>query len=75
MLLAARLRDLEVPMLVMFGDADTLTPPELAEIYCDNAPDCRSLIIENCAHVISSDQPEAYAEAVTGFALAVSAGE
>ena len=28
--LAARLRELRVPMLVMFGDADTLTPPELA---------------------------------------------
>ena len=67
--LAARVRGLQVPTLVMFGDADTLTPPELAHMYCDNAPDCTSVLIEDAAHVISSDQPEAYARAVTEFAL------
>jgi pimeloyl-ACP methyl ester carboxylesterase len=67
--LAARLRDLHVPTLVIFGDADTLTPPELAEVYCYNAPDCTSVIIEDSAHLISSDQPKAYARAVAEFAL------
>jgi 4,5:9,10-diseco-3-hydroxy-5,9,17-trioxoandrosta-1(10),2-diene-4-oate hydrolase len=67
--LAARVRELPVPTLVIFGDADTLTPPELARMYCDNAPDCASVLIEDAAHVVSSDQPEAYARAVTEFAL------
>lgn len=65
--LAARLRELQVAMLVMFGEYDTLAPPELAAIYCDNAPNCSSVLIPDAAHVISSDQPEAYATAVSDF--------
>jgi pimeloyl-ACP methyl ester carboxylesterase len=65
--LAARLRELRVPMLVMFGDADTLTPAELARMYCENAPECSSLLVHDAAHVISVDQPEEYATAVREF--------
>lgn len=67
--LAARLRDLHVPILVMFGDADTLTPPELARMYRDHTPNCASVLIPDAAHVISSDQPDAYATAVHEFAM------
>jgi len=67
--LAARLRDLRVPTLVMFGDADTLTPPDLSRMYCDNAPACGSVVIPDAAHAISTDQPEGYATAVRDFAL------
>lgn len=67
--LAARLRDLHVPTLVMFGEADTLTPPDLSRMYCDNATDCGCVVIPDAAHAISSDQPEMYATAVRGFAL------
>ena len=67
--LAARLRDLNVPTVVMFGDADTLTPSDLSRMYCDNAPDCGSVVIPDAAHAISSDQPEAYATVVRDFAL------
>ena len=66
--LAARLRDLGPPTLVMFGDADTLTPPDLARLYCDNAPDCAFVLVRDAAHVISSDQPEVYATTVVDFA-------
>jgi 4,5:9,10-diseco-3-hydroxy-5,9,17-trioxoandrosta-1(10),2-diene-4-oate hydrolase len=67
--LSVRLGDLQVPILVMFGDCDRLTPPELARMYCDHAPDCVSVLIPDAAHVISSDQPEAYATAVRDFAM------
>jgi pimeloyl-ACP methyl ester carboxylesterase len=67
--LLLRLEDMHVPTLVVFGDADTLTPPELASLHCDNAPDCTSVVIDNAAHVVSSDQPEAYATAVRDFAM------
>jgi pimeloyl-ACP methyl ester carboxylesterase len=65
--LAVRLRALRVPMLVMFGDADTLTPPELAPMYCENAPQCSSVLVHDAAHAISVDQPEEYATAVREF--------
>lgn len=67
--LAARVRDLRVPTVVIFGEADRLTPPELAAMYCDNAPDCTSVVIEDAGHIVSSDQPEAYVRAVTEFSL------
>ncbi len=67
--LAARLRGLHVPVLVVFGDSDTLTPPELARLYSENAPDCESIVISDAAHVISSDQAEAYATTVRSFAM------
>jgi len=67
--LAARLRDLRVPTLVIFGDADPLTPADLSSMYCDNAPNCESVVIPDAAHVISSDQPEPYATSVREFAL------
>lgn len=67
--LAGRLRDLHVPTLAIFGDADRLTPAELSSMYCDNAPDCGCVVIPDAAHVISSDQPEAYATTVRQFAL------
>jgi len=66
--LATRLRDMNVPMLVMFGEADALVPPELAGMYRDHAPDCKSVLIRDAAHVISSDQPEAYAHSIREFA-------
>lgn len=67
--LARRLRELHVPMRVIFGEFDTLTPPELAVMYCENAPDCTSVLIEDAAHAVSVDQPEAYAHAVRQFLL------
>lgn len=67
--LTTRLRDMHVPMLVMFGEFDALAPPELADMYCDPAPDCKSMLIRDAAHVISSDQPEAYARAIGKFAV------
>ena len=64
--LAARLRDLRVPMLVMFGDADTLTPPELgSHVLRQRSATARRLSIRDAAHVISSDQPEDYATTVS----------
>jgi pimeloyl-ACP methyl ester carboxylesterase len=67
--LAARLSGLAMPTLVMFGESDTLTPPDLAGMYCDNAPNCSCVLIPDAAHVISSDQPELYATTVCDFAM------
>jgi pimeloyl-ACP methyl ester carboxylesterase len=67
--LAARLGGLTMPTLVMFGESDTLTPPDLAGMYCDNAPNCSVVLIPDAAHVISSDRPELYATTVRDFAL------
>jgi pimeloyl-ACP methyl ester carboxylesterase len=69
--LAGRLRGLTVPTLVMFGESDTLTPPDLASMYCDNAPDCSVVLVRGAAHVISSDQPDVYATTVRDFATTV----
>ena len=55
-------------MLVMFGEADLLVPPEMARMYTDHAPACESVVIPDAGHAVSSDQPEAYADAILEFA-------
>ncbi len=54
-------------MRLIFGEADLLTPPELAPNYCDYAPTCELVVIPDAAHVVSSDQPELYTRAVQEF--------
>lgn len=65
--LAARLGGLAMPALVIFGEGDTLTPPALASMYTGHAPNCVSVVIPDAGHVISSDQPDAYAAAIREF--------
>lgn len=65
--LRQRLRKLSLPMRLIFGEADLLTPVELAPNYCDYAPACELVVIPDAAHVVSSDQPELYARAVEEF--------
>jgi pimeloyl-ACP methyl ester carboxylesterase len=67
--LKSRLYGLRVPTLVMFGEGDTLTPPDLAQLYCDNAPECSSFLVGDAAHAVSTDQPDVYAQTVREFAV------
>lgn len=65
--LSTRLHELRIPLLVMFGEYDVLAPPALAGMYCENAPECSSVLISDAAHAISTDQPEVYADTIRKF--------
>jgi hypothetical protein len=36
-------------------------------MYCENAPECSSVLVHDAAHAISVDQSEEYATAVREF--------
>ncbi len=61
------MRRLDVPTLVLFGTEDRLTPPELGRHYRKLLPRCQFLIVDDAAHAIYVDRPEAFAAIVSDF--------
>lgn len=65
--IAEALRDLDTPVLAVFGAADRMFPPaEFAGRY-KVAPHGAVTIIDNAAHDTKGDQPEAFAKVVADF--------
>lgn len=63
----SRLATLDIPVLVLFGTEDTITPPEGARLYREILPDCHLILVYDAAHAIDSDRPEALSEVVADF--------
>ena len=53
--------------LVMLGSKDTIVPAEVAGLLELTLPRCSALTIEDAAHNLELDQPEAFASAVSGY--------
>jgi pimeloyl-ACP methyl ester carboxylesterase len=45
------------PTLVLVGDSDRLTPPELSAEIADGIPGARLLVVTGAGHLIPLDQP------------------
>jgi len=63
----AQLRGLTVPMLVLFGTRDRITPPENGRIYRALMPKSNLVFIYDAAHAIDADRPEAVVEVVADY--------
>ena len=61
------LRSLDVPVLVVGGSLDTLTPPERSEEIAALAPASQLLILEGVGHLSTLEAPQAVTEALNGF--------
>ena len=46
------------PVLVVGGDEDKLTPPDLAVEIAQGIPDARLEVVAECGHLSTLDQPE-----------------
>jgi len=55
------------PTLVLCGDQDIATPPDLGRALAQAIPNARFAIIENAGHLICIEQPAAMAEQMTKF--------
>lgn len=53
------LAGIAVPTMVIVGDSDPLTPPDLAREIADAIPGARLVIIPNSGHMSTIEQPEA----------------
>jgi pimeloyl-ACP methyl ester carboxylesterase len=65
--LEARLRDLMVPTLVLFGTVDRVIPPEMGRFYKELMPNCNLVFVYDAGHAISTDRPEAFTEVAADF--------
>jgi pimeloyl-ACP methyl ester carboxylesterase len=65
--LEARLRDLTVPTLVLFGTVDRVIPSEMGHLYKELLPNCSLVFVYDAGHAISTDRPEAFTDVVADF--------
>jgi pimeloyl-ACP methyl ester carboxylesterase len=62
-----RLRQVDVPALVMAGDLDEMVPPANVDILANALPNSRRLVLEGVAHVVFTDAPGALVDAMLSF--------
>jgi pimeloyl-ACP methyl ester carboxylesterase len=53
-----------LPALVLVGDGDELTPPDLAHEIAGGIADARLVIVPDCGHLSTIERPEAVHAAV-----------
>ena len=62
--LRARLADVRVPVLVVWGDSDRVVTPAYGRAVAQSFPDARLEIIEQCGHMPQIEQPARLLELV-----------
>ncbi len=62
-----RLKEIDCPSLVIVGDQDHGTPPEMARQIHANLRGSELLIIPSAAHLSNVEQPQAFNDALLGF--------
>jgi pimeloyl-ACP methyl ester carboxylesterase len=65
--LMRRLARVRVPTLVVWGEADRISPPEYGRAYAAAIPDARFETIAGAGHYPQIEQPDAFARIVSGF--------
>ena len=63
------------PVLLIWGENDTLVPPELGPILRAELPHARFLLLKRAAHVAMFDQPQQFNAAVNAFLRGEDVGE
>jgi 3-oxoadipate enol-lactonase len=62
-----RLREIRCPALVIVGDQDHGTPPEMARAIQQNLPGSKLVVIPSAAHLSNVEQPKAFDDAIVSF--------
>jgi 3-oxoadipate enol-lactonase len=65
--LTARLKEIKCPALVIVGDQDAGTPPEMAREIQTNLPGSELTVIPSAAHLSNIEQTQAFNDALTAF--------
>ena len=67
-----RLKEIDCPTLVIVGEHDHGTPPEMARVIHENLRGSELVVIPSAAHLSNVEQPEAFNKALTDFLARVS---
>lgn len=62
-----RLAAIRVPTLVLVGDKDALTPPDRSEEMAAAIPHARLVVVPDCGHASTLEQPEAVNNALVDW--------
>jgi pimeloyl-ACP methyl ester carboxylesterase len=65
--LESRMPGLHVPVLVLFGTADRMIPPEMGRLYGEKLPNCHLILVYDAGHAVDADRPEAFVSVVSDF--------
>jgi len=65
--LTDRLKEIKCPTLVIVGDQDPGTPPEMAREIHANLPGSELVVIPSAAHLSNLEQPQAFDRALSDF--------
>jgi pimeloyl-ACP methyl ester carboxylesterase len=65
--LESRLRDLHLPVLVLFGTHDRMIPSEMGRLYCEKLPNCTLVLVYDAGHAVDADRPEAFVSVANDF--------
>jgi len=58
---------LRIPVLIVVGDQDAITPPPLSEQMHHDIPGSQLVVIRDAGHMSNMEQPAAFNEALGGF--------
>lgn len=62
-----RLQEIKVPVLIMVGKEDEITPPDIALALHDKIKNSTIQIIDNAGHLCNMENPEQFNDQLTGF--------
>jgi pimeloyl-ACP methyl ester carboxylesterase len=65
--LRARLRAIDVPTLVLWGESDRLVSPQYGQAYADGISGATFQIVRSAGHYPYLEQPEAFVELAKRF--------
>ena len=63
------LRGIQVPVLYVFGDKDTATPPYMAEILHENTAASGLVYMKGCSHFCFCERPDEFNAIAREFLL------
>jgi len=63
----ARLETMQVPVLILIGDADLLSPPALMRLLAAHIPQCQVVTVPEAGHAAFWEQPELWNRLVLEF--------
>jgi 3-oxoadipate enol-lactonase len=62
-----RAEEIRVPTLVLVGDQDLVTPPELSSELVDLIPEARMQVIQGAGHLTNLEKPDEFNAIVEDF--------
>lgn len=65
--LEARLAEISIPTLVLFGTLDRIIVPEMGRHYRELMPNAHLALVYDAGHAIAAERPEAFCEMVGDF--------